>query len=566
MSPQRVETLLLAAILAGYLLVAGLYATRTAPWQAPDEPAHYNVIAQIAVDGCCPVIEMGDWDSAYLDALKAARFAPTLTDNLASVQYEDHQPPLYYLLLAPVYRATGGDLTALRLVSVALGAGVVLLAYTLARLLLPARRGVALGTAALVAYIPQHAAILGSVNNDALAYLLAAAVLVLCALYVTEHDPVAFRRVRWGFSAGAGLLALVALLGLPWGRPGALWAVPALFAASVAAVWWLRADSRNSYHVILGTVVGAAFLTKTTVYFTVGVVVVAVVLRPLVLAARSSVGRGAGIALRVANAVSKLPLPNISPERERRIKQAGRRFGWDLLKNARSVYAPVLRRHARKIGRGLAVVVGVSTAYGLVWWARNSVVYGFPDVLGLTAHDVVVVGQLRTAERIADVGWAGYWRGAVTTTFHSFWGQLGWMALPLPATWYPPIGAMLGVAAAGLVVDARRSPRPPSAHQVVTGVLLGLTGLAALAQFVYYNLSFYQVQGRYLFVALLPFALVVVAGLDGWVRLLRGRVQRAGQAPSLQVYVPYIMPLALAAAFGAANLWLLRFVVPALAP
>ncbi len=563
MSPQRVEYALLAAILAGYLLVATLYATQTAPWQAPDEPAHYNVIAQIAMGGCCPVIAMGDWDSAYLQELTANKFAPGLTGELGTVQYEDHQPPLYYLLLTPVYRVTGGNLTAMRFVSVLLGVGVVLLAYVLARLMLPARRAVALGTAALVAFIPQHAAILGSVNNDALAYLLVAATLVLCALYIDDaHDRETLRRVRWGFTAACGLLATVTLIGLPWGRLSIVWLVPPLFAASGVAVWRLRHTPRHSYHVILGTLVGAAFLTKTTVYFTVGVVIAAVVLRPLVLAARSTAGRSAGIALKVADALRGIPLPNTNPERERKLKRAGRRFGWNLLKNARSVYTPVFRRHARKIGRGLLVVLGISIAYGLVWWLRNSAVYGFPDILGLTAHDEVVVGQLRTAERIEIVGWAGYWRGAFATTFNSFWGQLGWMAYPLPMNWYPMIGWMLGLAAAGLVVDLWRGSRPPTAYQVIIGILLGLTGLAALAQFAYYNLTFYQVQGRYLFVALVPFALMVAAGLDGWMRLLRDRLQPL----PIRAYLPYLIPLVLAVTFGAANVWLVRFVVPALAP
>ena len=35
-------------ILAGYFIVAGLFAIRVPAWQAPDEPAHYNVVRQIA--------------------------------------------------------------------------------------------------------------------------------------------------------------------------------------------------------------------------------------------------------------------------------------------------------------------------------------------------------------------------------------------------------------------------------------------------------------------------------------------------------------------------------------
>ncbi|MBK8031792.1 MAG: hypothetical protein IPK17_20350 [Chloroflexi bacterium] len=112
----------LFVLLIVYVIVGALYAVRTPAWQAPDEPAHYNYAAQVAANGCCPVIEMGDWDSAYLDTLKAERFPPDLLDRLPTIQYEDHQPPLYYLLSGLVYRLTDGSLTALRLLSVLISA------------------------------------------------------------------------------------------------------------------------------------------------------------------------------------------------------------------------------------------------------------------------------------------------------------------------------------------------------------------------------------------------------------------------------------------------------------
>jgi len=46
--------------------------------------------------------------------------------------------------------------------------------------------------------------------------------------------------------------------------------------------------------------------------------------------------------------------------------------------------------------------------------------------------------------------------------------------------------------------------------------------LLALAMLIYYNLTFVQFQGRYLFVALLPFALTLAAGVDAWRTLLVG--------------------------------------------
>ena len=45
--------------------------------------------------------------------------------DLPTIQYEDHQPPLYYLLASLVFQLTNGSLIALRLFSVLIGAGVV---------------------------------------------------------------------------------------------------------------------------------------------------------------------------------------------------------------------------------------------------------------------------------------------------------------------------------------------------------------------------------------------------------------------------------------------------------
>src|SRR5262245_51466550 len=92
LSPQ---SSVLLFILLAYFIVGALFAIRTPPWQAPDEPAHYNYIAQIATNGCCPVIEPGDWNQAYLRQLTTNHFAPDSLADLGKIQYEDHQPPLY---------------------------------------------------------------------------------------------------------------------------------------------------------------------------------------------------------------------------------------------------------------------------------------------------------------------------------------------------------------------------------------------------------------------------------------------------------------------------------------
>ncbi len=167
----------LALILLLYLVLGSLYAVYTPPWQAPDEPAHYNYVRYLAEKGQFPVLHMGDYPHAYLEQIKAAGFPASM--SIDPIRYEFHQPPLYYALLAPVYVLAGGSLTALRLVSVLLGAGIVFLAYALGRRVFPQRPGLALGTAAFVAFLPQHLATVSQVGNDVLAELLLATVLLV---------------------------------------------------------------------------------------------------------------------------------------------------------------------------------------------------------------------------------------------------------------------------------------------------------------------------------------------------------------------------------------------------
>ncbi len=162
----------LSVLLIVYLLLASLYAARTPAWQVPDEPAHYNVIRQIAQTGALPKLEPGDYDQDYLGKIVSAGFPPEMPVD--KVQYQDYQPPLYYLLATPIFILFNGALLPLRLFSVLLGAGVIVFAYLAVRELIPGRPLVALAAAGFMAFIPQHLAMLAGVNNDSLAELLIA--------------------------------------------------------------------------------------------------------------------------------------------------------------------------------------------------------------------------------------------------------------------------------------------------------------------------------------------------------------------------------------------------------
>ncbi len=460
------ERLLLILLLLVYAVIGGLYAIRTPDWQAPDEPAHYNYVAQVATNGCCPVLEVGDWNSAYLDRLKAAHFRPDLLGDLATIQYEDHQPPLYYLLASVIFRLTSGSVLALRLFSVLLGAGVVAGAYAVGKALLPDQPQIALGAAALVAFVPQHLAMLAAVENDSLAELVVAVTLWLTVIYLKTE------RIK---------------------------------------TWQL------------GLLVGVGLLTKVSTLFLIGLV-------PLAILIKWWIGR----------------------DRARPLDVGAQRA------------APLRGENSRLTAllRELVLFAVPALILGGIWWAREISVYGFPDLFGLGRHNLVVADQPRTAELIGQIGMGAYLRQAVSETFDSFWGQFGWMALPLQPGVYAALLIGLIAAAAGWMVGiARPLVTANGAAQRAAWAMLDLTALLALAQFVYYNLEFLQLQGRYLYPGLIPFGLIVALGFDGWRRLLFGQVGRGVPRPYSMWFAPAVIALLIPL-----NLYIVWRVLPGLAP
>ena len=160
---------LLLIILLAYTALGALYAAYTPPWQVPDEPAHYNYVRALATTGRLPVMETGDYDQEYIWQLVESRFDPRL--SIAPITYEDHQPPLYYLLAAPLYILGDGALLPLRLLSVAIGTLLLLAAYRAMHTLFPNRPAIPLTGTALIAFLPQHLAMTSGVENDGLAEL-----------------------------------------------------------------------------------------------------------------------------------------------------------------------------------------------------------------------------------------------------------------------------------------------------------------------------------------------------------------------------------------------------------
>src|SRR5262249_17927634 len=194
----RAGGIVLAALLAAHLALGVLFAIRTPAWEVPDEPAHYNYLAELVARGRIPVIEAGEHDQAAEDEIIfAKRFASGV--SIERFRYEDWQPPAYYLAAAPVFVLCGGALMPLRLFSALLGCGIVALAWLIARELAPGRPELAAGTAAFVAFLPQHLAILAGFNNDVAAEL----VLAGCVYALLRRERCGFESMAPGATRGS---------------------------------------------------------------------------------------------------------------------------------------------------------------------------------------------------------------------------------------------------------------------------------------------------------------------------------------------------------------------------
>ena len=225
-SARRVPRWLIAALVA-YVALAVVYSAVTPIFEPPDEVYHFPLIDHLARTGALPVQD---------------------PDDVGPWEQEGSQPPLYYLLSAPLvlpldrgdlttrlarnphakigigaatdnhvsvlhdwdaeafpWRGTARAVHVVRLFSVALGAGTIAAIYAIARLALPGRPALHITATLLAAFNPMFLFISSSVNNDNLVNLLSATTLAL--LLDIWRAGLSTRRVV----ALAALLALASL-------------------------------------------------------------------------------------------------------------------------------------------------------------------------------------------------------------------------------------------------------------------------------------------------------------------------------------------------------------------
>ncbi len=402
------------------LLTLGLgsaYMRYVPRWNNPDEPAHWNFIVYVARTGQLPILQPGDYPEQTLEVLKSLHFPGDR--SIETIRYESHQPPLYYVIGAALYRLSApispdGALYLIKIMSVLAAVALVWVTYRIGCVVAIDSHWIAAAAAGLVALLPMNLNMAAAVNNDTLGNLLLAMVVLLCL-----------------HSLQTGL------------------------------------DRRHGTR--LGMVMGLALLTKVTAFVALPLVAVASVLA-----------------------------------------------------------APMARGTARRHLVGVATTFLVSLVVAGWWPVRNVLVYGGGDFLGLARNREVATQPLTgplTTEAVRR--WA-------SITFDSFWGQFGWMGIPLDGRVYRVLLLATVLAVAGLVVRGLRHRSPEAAPVAWPSMILVATWLAlVVGDDIWYNLTFIQAQGRYLFPALPAFGLLFAGGLLTFLRPRAAWVGACGIAGSL---------------------------------
>ncbi len=288
-----IERKFLYVLLVLFLAKGIIYTLVFPAFSGHDEVAHYTYIRFIAEQGRVPIIpDLEEWQ-----ALNAQRQTPgedrmpnelykycqyftadwwngcsetqwlrnpprmiSLADEYypSGWVYTANHPPLYYLLMTPLYWLSDGQspetqLYLFRLAAIPFGLLTVLLAFLTARTLFPGDRFLAMTVPAFVAFQPQVAYEAAMLNNDIVAIALTSWVLYLAVTGLRDRFPLR-TCVLLGFALGlavltkgtsvtaAPIIAIAMFFGLGW-RNIRQWLPKGVLVGAITAVmiwpWYL---------------------------------------------------------------------------------------------------------------------------------------------------------------------------------------------------------------------------------------------------------------------------------------------------------------------------------------
>ena len=574
---RRVLTLLVAiAFMQGltYSLVVPL-------WQAPDEPAHFEFARLIRDLGRLPTAQDVSLplQQEIIGSLARAgfwRFTRQPWPEVMPSSFADdpflrragrqvgRQPPLYYLVPALAFRAlreVDAQARAARFYSVFLSALTVAVVGWGARQAFEGDPLLAVGVPATFALAPMAAFVGSAINNDSLANLSSGLVwAVLAAIF--RHGA---NRGRVLALAGAGLFALAS-------KRTTWFLLPTLLAAGPIYLWAQgRRLPRSATRA--GSLAGLLILTS----------LIGLRLWPVDRAASWRIRPTGGLAPTLhemaASGTRSLLVRDDSPVARLRAEQvvgatrlrrrvvtfSGTARAWEgeataclTLNDERSrsetcaIVGPAWQR--------ISVTHTVAADAILLYTSLSVGAQGDPRAQGLVAWDDLALtvemdganllvnpgGEIR-GSRLEDAAdrleralrlppdWmrrlrepASYDRPALARyglyfllTFAGFWGNFGWLQMPLRLIWYEVLALICMMAALGWIKlggrgSARAAANDRARWALLTLFAVGIVG-ACLQTFLPMIGRDWQPQGRYLFPALMPIVAWLLQGLGAWV-------------------------------------------------
>jgi len=450
----------LALVVAAYVALAAIYSVSTPILEAPDEMFHFPLVSHLADTARLPV-----------------------QDPAAATYWhqEGSQPPLYYLLAAPLAALTDRDdlparlernphakigvglardnqvvlrhdwdaesfpwhgtalgVHLVRFLSITLGAGTVIAIYHVARLTAPRQPALHLTAVLLAAFNPMFLFITASVNNDNLVSLLSAA--ALAQMLALWRGGLTARRVL-ALAVTLALATLSKLSGL------ALYPVAALVLLLIARrAWSVQRRER------------AVRLNRP----------------PMAIP---------------ASGAPAPPSPGLLVELFPGKARGGR--------GSTPLYS--------LIWAGL-VLLTVWIALAGWWYARNLALYGDPTGLN---RMIAIIGARTPAPALRALvdEWAGL--------RYSFWGVFGMLNVFGPDRLFDYADALSLLALAGLLVFAGRAARSWT-DEAVPAAILALHALIVFLALLNWTRRTPATQGRLLFPALGPLVTLAALGLAQW--------------------------------------------------
>ena len=235
-----------------YVAKQGIFVLAFRPFTGHDEVAHYAYLRTVATEHRVPELLVDrlpdelyrycpyvlNWDTCQPTDPRWLADPPNWWPYLGAgshrvgMQYGANHPPLYYILMTPLYWLSDGESVVvqqylLRLAAIPFGLLTVFFAYRTARALFPNDGFLAVTVPTFVAFQPQISYEAAMVNSDIVAIALYSWILYLLVVGVRDRFP-ARTCVLLGFALGLALLA----------KGTSLTAAPIIAGALVLGVGW----------------------------------------------------------------------------------------------------------------------------------------------------------------------------------------------------------------------------------------------------------------------------------------------------------------------------------------